>query len=334
MKPTVDRAFLQNAVDAVSRLGIDAGAACARDGLPWPLDGRGERIDLARVAPLYELITRESGDPAWLYRAVNEASLAGAGTLFQLLACSETLYDAFRLGCRYSAIATDVCAFSFHERDRHVDLVITPNPDVPVSLEQVETSVFVPSRYQRLAPATRPALLVEAWFRHPPRFAVSRYEELFGCPVRFHAPHNGLRLAREPMSTPLPAGNAMRQAYFRSIVERYECEALAVGNLVERVQVLFMQRMAFGEPAVDEIAALLAMSRRTLQRRLLEAGSNWRDATDAARLRVARRELANPARPLHEIALLTGYADTRAFLRAFRRWTSLTPTQYREQLAR
>jgi AraC-like DNA-binding protein len=333
VKPTVDRRFLQNAVDTVARLGINAEAACSREHLAWPLAGTGERIDLALVAPLYELITREAGDPAWLYRAVNEASIAGAGTLFQLLVCCETLFDAFRLGCRYSSVATDVCAFSFHERGHHVDLIISPNPDVRVSLEQVEVAVFVPSRYQRLAIAPASPLLVEAWFRHPPRFEAAAYERHFGCPVRFNAPHNGLRLSRGALDTPLPGGNAQRQAYFSSIAERYECEALATGSLVERVQLLFMQRMAFGEPSVDDIASLLAMSRRTLQRRLLEESSNWRDATDAVRLRVAGRELANAARPLHEVALLTGYADTRAFLRAFRRWTGLTPTQYRDTLA-
>lgn len=327
--PTVDRRFLRNAVDAVERLGVDVEAACARAGIAWPFAGDSDRIDLTLVAPMYELITRESGDPAWLYRAVNEASLAGAGTLFQLLLCCDTLYDAFRLGCRYSAIATDVAAFSFHERDQHIDLFITANPEVPVSLEQIEVAVFIPSRYQRLVPAASGALLVEAMFRHEPRFAPGQYEAHFGCPVRFGATHNGLRLSRAALATPLTGADANRQSYYRSVAERYECQALAVGNLVERVQLLFMQRMAFGEPDVDEIATLLAMSRRSLQRKLLEAGSNWRDATDAARLRVARRELGNPARPLHEVALLTGYADTRAFLRAFRRWTGLTPSQYR-----
>lgn len=328
-RPTADRQFLQTAVEAVARLGVDTEAACVREGVVWPFSGSGERVDLALVAPLYELVTRESGDPAWLYRAVNEASFAGAGPLFQLLICCETLLDAFRQGCRYSSLVTDVCTFSFHEREHHVDLIVTPTQDVRVSLEQVEVAVFVPSRYQRLALDPKSSPLIEATFRHPPRFEPARYEAFFGCPVRFGAPHNGLRLSRNAMDTPLPGGNAQRQAYFRSIAERYECQSLATGNLVERVQLLFMQRMAFGEPAVDEIASLLAMSRRTLQRRLLEEGSNWRDATDAARLRVAHRELGTPTRPLHEVALLTGYADTRAFLRAFRRWTGLTPSQYR-----
>lgn len=325
---------MENAIDAMARLGIDARAACAREGIAWPLDGDGDRIDLALVAPLYEQVTRESGDPAWVYRAVNEASLAGAGMLFQLLMCCESLYEALHLGCRYSSLTTDGCMFSFHERGRHVDLIVTPNPDVRVSLEQLEVAVFVSSRYQRLAPGSRPTPLVEAWFRHAPRFEAARYEDFFGCPVRFGAPHNGLRFARAALDQPLPGGDAQRGAYFRLIAERYECESLASGTLVDRVQLLFMQRMAFGEPAVDDIASLLAMSRRTLQRRLLEEGSNWRDATDAARLHVARRELANPARPLHEVALLTGYSDTRAFLRAFRRWTGLTPSQHREALVR
>lgn len=333
MRPTVDRGFLQTAVDAVSRLGVDAAGACARAGIKDPLAGDDERIDLALVAPLYELLTRETGDPAWLYRAVNEANLSAAGTLFQLVLCCPTVYDAMRLGVRHSSVATDVCAFAFHDQGTHVDLRVTPHPEVRVSLEQVEVAVFIPSRYHRLAPAQRTPALLEASFTHPPRFAPARYEAFFGCPVRFEAPHNGVRLSRAALDSPLAGANANRERHFRTVAERYECDRLAVGSLAGRVELLFMQRMAFGEPAVEEIATLLAMSRRTLQRRLLEEGSSWRDATDAARLHVARRELANPARPLHEVALLTGYGDTRAFLRAFRRWTDLTPSQYRASLS-
>lgn len=329
LRPTVDRRFLQNAIQAVTGLGIDVERASAREGIDWPFARDGERIDLALVAPVYELITRVSRDPAWLYRAVNEASLVGAGTLFQLICCCETLFDAFRLGCRYSSVATDACVFNFHEHGTYIDLRVTPNPDVRISSEQLEIAVFISSRYQRLAPAQRTPVLIEATFTHGPRFPVADYAAYFGCPVRFNAPHSGLRLSRAALDTKLAGADFNRERHFRAIAEHYECNTLATGTLADRVQLLFMQRMAFGEPGVDEIATLLAMSRRTLQRRLLEEDSNWRDATDAARLRVARRELGNPGRPLHEVALLTGYADTRAFLRAFRRWTGLTPSQYR-----
>lgn len=231
IRPTVDRRFLQNVVDAMTRLGIDLRGACVRDDLARRLNGECDRIDLALVAPLYELATRESGNPAWLYRAVNEASFAGAGTLFQLLGCCENLFDAFRLGCRYSSVATDVCSFDFHDYGTCIDLRVTPNPDVRVSLEQLEF-VFIPSRYQQLAPAQRSPVLIEATFTHGPRFPIAAYTAHFGCPVRFYAPHNGLRLSHAALETPLVGANVNRERHFRAIAEHYERNTLAIGTLV------------------------------------------------------------------------------------------------------
>ena len=94
---------------------------------------------------------------------------------------------------------------------------------------------------------------------------------------------------------------------------------------------MFIQRMAFREKALDSIAEALAVSVRTLQRRLIAEGTSYRETVESARMTVAKQELISSQRPLNEISELLGYSEQRAFRRAFREWTGCSPSEYRKR---
>lgn len=330
-EPSVDRRFFLNAVDAIARIGVDLPALCARRGVANPLDEPGERIPLRAVSHVYDLIGEELNDPEYVYKVTSQASLEGAGTLFQLVSCCATMLDAVRLVCRYSSIASDVVAYSIHERGHHVDFLVTPNRNVYVTLHQVEAAVYVLTQYRRMTPASRGPLVVEAYFGHGPRFPAARYEQHFGCPVHFGQQRTGLRLSRAALDTPLPGADERLQAYYRSVAERYESSIGAGDALPKRVQRLFLQRMAFGEPDREDIARALNTSVRTMQRQLREQGASYRELIESARLSAGKQELLASERPVHEIAFLVGYADVRSFRRAFQRWTGQAPADFRRE---
>jgi AraC-like DNA-binding protein len=76
---------------------------------------------------------------------------------------------------------------------------------------------------------------------------------------------------------------------------------------------------------IEAIARKMGVSRRTLQRRLADAGTSFRDAVDAARREVALAELARGASSMTDLAFLLGFSEHSAFARAFRRWTGKSP---------
>ena len=84
-----------------------------------------------------------------------------------------------------------------------------------------------------------------------------------------------------------------------------------------------------GDVGLAPIAKALAVSERTLQRRLREEGTSFDALLDETRFALARSYLSDPALGLAEVAWLTGYAEMAAFYRAFRRWTGSTPGAYR-----
>ncbi|THF56262.1 AraC family transcriptional regulator [Pseudothauera rhizosphaerae] len=84
--------------------------------------------------------------------------------------------------------------------------------------------------------------------------------------------------------------------------------------------------------SVQEVAARLHLSERTLARRLEEEGSGFRAIKEAMRRDIAIARLTKTAQPVGELAADLGYADPSAFYRAFVGWTGLSPEQYRNRL--
>ena len=79
----------------------------------------------------------------------------------------------------------------------------------------------------------------------------------------------------------------------------------------------------------DSVAKALAMSRRTLTRRLSEEGTSFRGILDEVRAELARALLQDRSLSVGDVAFFLQYSEPAAFHRSFRRWTSQTPQRYR-----
>lgn len=103
-------------------------------------------------------------------------------------------------------------------------------------------------------------------------------------------------------------------------------------EMVLRVRDLLRDALP-ASPTLDEIAARLHVSPRTLARRLGEEGSGFRAIKDALRRDIAYARLTKTRQPIGELASDLGYADPSAFYRAFVGWAGVSPERFRERLA-
>ena len=92
-----------------------------------------------------------------------------------------------------------------------------------------------------------------------------------------------------------------------------------------------MRRLPQGEPRREDIASELALTDRTLQRRLQAEDTSYQQLLDAARSELARKYLTENRLSLGEVASLLGFGDQSNFFRACKRWFGLPPGQYRQQ---
>ena len=157
----------------------------------------------------------------------------------------------------------------------------------------------------------------------------------FGVPIRYRAEAASVAFApavlRRPMVTADPG-------LFPILVRLAdECLArLAPGgdDTLAEVRRLVASMIGSAALTIDDVAARMGVSARTVQRQLQAHALSFKQVVDDVRCSLARRHLADPDVTLTDAAFLLGYSDLSAFSRAFRRWTGQSAQAYRRaQLA-
>ncbi|MBK5968894.1 MULTISPECIES: AraC family transcriptional regulator [Thiorhodovibrio] len=166
-------------------------------------------------------------------------------------------------------------------------------------------------------------------FKHVPRGDISVYEAHFGCPVYFESRRDALLVSKESLDAPNRLGDETIVGFFDRHLEQQLASLTQESHLELRVRRAVANLLSEGVPTVSSIASELAMSARTLQRRLSEQGHSFQGVVDMARKDLAQRLLAETDYSLAEVAFLTGFADQSGFTRAFKRWAGQTPRSYR-----
>ncbi len=100
-------------------------------------------------------------------------------------------------------------------------------------------------------------------------------------------------------------------------------------DLIYKLRHQIREALKQGEPNVERLATRLNMSGRTLQRRLSDLKTSFQEVLDVVRFDLARAYLKDVRLDVSQVAYLLGYSELRAFDRAFRRWASKSPTEWR-----
>ena len=89
--------------------------------------------------------------------------------------------------------------------------------------------------------------------------------------------------------------------------------------------------LELGQPSLESVAERLGMNERVLRSRLTEAGTSFNQVLADYRCVLAKRLLARTDESIADVVYLTGFSEPSTFYRAFKRWTGLTPIEYRQQ---
>jgi AraC-type DNA-binding domain-containing proteins len=159
----------------------------------------------------------------------------------------------------------------------------------------------------------------------------SAHEAYFGCPVRFGAKQNRLVLECADLEIPFLSYNRELLDMLSPALEKALAEHQKSNSLAERVKWLMKRRLATSRPEMGAIAKELAMSDRTLQRRLAEEGTRFQDVLAQARRELAHEYLVDGQLDMGDVAFLLGFDDQNSFFRAFRQWEGETPARWRDK---
>lgn len=159
-------------------------------------------------------------------------------------------------------------------------------------------------------------------------------EAYFGCRIRIGTEGNRLTLHRRDLDRAFISYNEELLQILTPALDRSLDEQQRSRSIAETVKWIMKCSLTGGRPDVQAVACELGMSDRTLQRRLADEGTSFKQLLLQARHEQAREYLADPSLDIKEVAFLVGYEDQNSFYRAFRHWEGETPANWRSDQRR
>ena len=169
----------------------------------------------------------------------------------------------------------------------------------------------------------------EVHFAHRPPADRSAYARYLNVPLRFNEHRVCAVLSGAALGTRLPdADHARHQAIQAKLRDTLR---VAATDLSSRTRRILRNLLQHGSPSMDAVAAALAMHPRTLRRHLAKEQTSFEILSSATRFDMAKELLHLTDLPVSEIGTALAYASPSVFADAFRRWSGLTPTEWRRQ---
>ncbi|MDF3030690.1 MAG: AraC family transcriptional regulator [Moraxellaceae bacterium] len=160
---------------------------------------------------------------------------------------------------------------------------------------------------------------------------IGPYEEFFGCPVTFGGTLTCVTFPASHLLLPIAHSDPGLRALLENQAESLLRALPSQQSFQTELKEALVRSLHEGMPTLECVAQRLAMSPRTLQRRLAELDLNFQHLLDRTRAELARGYILEGNLTLSEIALLLGYSEQSAFNRAFKRWTGQTPKSLRRK---
>jgi AraC-like DNA-binding protein len=321
-------------VRAAAQRGVDPASLLAAVGLiPENVERFDVRVPQTVELALWNEAVRRSGDEALALHAAETLAPGAFDVLDWAVRTSPTLGEAYSCVVRYHRLVHDFVRFDLEIRDGVACLHHQTFGDLVKAARScsdfaLATLVVVGRQVTGIDWDPR-----EVAFQHAAPTDVGEYQRLFRSPLRFGAPRDELSLDAEILDRPLVSA----EPGLCSVLDRYATELLgrvpAGSDLRERVTWLIGEELRGGELRAATFARKLHMSPRNLQRCLAREGSSFRELSSTLRRSLAERYLEDRRVALTEVAFLLGFSEPSAFHRAFKRWTGMTPADYRRQRA-
>jgi transcriptional regulator, AraC family len=330
--------FVQPLAEALREQGHDPAPLLQQYGLDGArLAEAGARLSIPRYMHLGHAAIALCGEPALGLHMGRLSRLAQAGLAGVTAAQAPTLGEAARTLLRFEPLyAANYRGHSSYQEDPQGAWLrfysISPYNDYNRFVVDSLLAGWL-AQLAALAGSPLQAERLEIEFDAPDYAA--GYQPLCSTAVQFGASANRLRLSRSTLEQANPQHCPSTFHHLLQLCEAEMLQRTRVRSLGERITHLLGPLLNGGrEPDLEEVALHLQLPTWTLRRKLAEEGTRFRDLLNDTRRDLAEAYIRDTELAFGEIAYLLGFASAEAFQRAFKRWTGLTPGEFRRSQRR
>jgi AraC-like DNA-binding protein len=155
------------------------------------------------------------------------------------------------------------------------------------------------------------------------------FHKFFRAPLRFDSDESAVVFEQHWLDRPLPPVDPL----FRQQIEAgaWAQRDAILADFPVIVRRLLRKQLLIGNCSMDHVADRLGMHRRTLDRHLQRHGLLYGELLESVQSDVACQLLLDTGMQVQQVAETLRYSSAANFATAFRRWTGVTPSQYRRR---
>jgi AraC-like DNA-binding protein/nucleotide-binding universal stress UspA family protein len=291
------------------------------------------RLEVPAQIRFLDLAAEALDDDLLGFHLASGFDLREIGLLYYVIASSAQLEEALRNAVRFGRITNEGVRLQVVIEQALVIALEYMNVDRLSDKHQAEFLLAALVRLCRQVTDARLApLRLKA--RHFRDSTPAEIRKFLGCDIEFSAGVDEITFPKQFAVLPVTG----HDPFLNNLLRRYAEEALenqtfTRESICTEVEKVLTELLPHGRAAVSEVARKLGMSPRTLSRKLHDQHATYAEILDRFRAALARRYLAERELPVSEVAWLLGYNELSSFTHAFKRWTGLTPRQFRSSKA-
>lgn len=290
------------------------------------------QVTMDQMQEFWRVVFKASGDPDLAFRAAQQALKGEAPfrTVEFLLESAPTFGEGITSFVRYFSTINTWLYFEIELKLEEVEIIINSVlPLMPIQPVQFGFALISGRCRQIIGQEWKP-LRVE--FHFSPPADLSMYQEIFSCPLHFNMDKSRLVFTRKTWASV----NVNAKAELFSILNEHGRMLLAEKpqpeDFIGAVKIAIRKELASGKFGRNQIANQMALSGRSLQRKLAALDCSFAELLDQTRQEMAKMYLQQDKISLTETSFLLGFNEQSSFSRSFKRWCGITPYQYRLQM--
>jgi AraC-like DNA-binding protein len=241
------------------------------------------------------------------------------------------LREVFERIVRYHQVVSDALELELtRAEDRYRFRLKIPVGNPAPAFEAIDafTAIYVRTCRNRLGRDYAP---LAVYLRRPEPADAHQWHKVFRSPVYFSAEEDRVEFSLVDFDSHLDDANPELAVHNETVLNRALAQLKPL-TWERKVRDAIEEQLPEGEPSAEHIAKALHLSLRSLQRHLADEGCRFDTLLNESRENLALLHLRDPQCSLSEVSYLLGFADTSSFSRAFKRWTGMTPGQFRDGL--
>lgn len=321
-------------VTALDEMGVNVTRRFSQFGIPaWQYGDDEDLIPLADFVKVFDVAAGIAGSDLIGRMVAERIDVADLGAFGRSVASSLTVFDGMQTACEL--VPKEVTTLRFW-LEPHEDGYLFCRKQL-YSKPDIEHALHVLEQYT-LALLTQIVRLGAGPQWQPSAMCMSiaqgnistKWADRFDTRVHFETPFSAIFVPASVLSEPLPPLPA--PAKLKQQRRKWD-ETTAQLDLVPAIRELLSSFIRIGEQdriRLEAIAEVSGLSARTLQRRLAADGKSFHKLLDQARYMVAMDLMTDPDVRIADLAEFAGYENPQHFIRAFKRWTGMTPGAYRK----